>query len=435
MAWLQGPRRGVRQITGMALAALLACCALAAPAGAATPYRGVQLHSLWGDTTPADMERELDAARLAGSTAVRVDVGWSSLEQDGKGQIAGFYLERLDRFMAGASARGLAVVADVSSTPCWASTAPDGLKQGCQGAWWDRGVTDYAPADPQDFADIVRWLTTRYSGRLAAVEIWNEPNHPTGMFWKAPDRAAEYARLLRAAYPAAKAGDPAVPVLAGALAKADLPFLEALYANGIQGYYDGLSVHPYDDRGFAALRALRTRQLAHGDTRPVWVTEFGWPTGGDPQWHVTPTAQAANIGTAVLDLGRLPWVRSAFVYNLRDKGTDAGWMEDNFGLLRRDFSTKPAFLALRTALRPPPFHVTVSHRGRSVYVTGTAAPGQLVGVLLSGCPRARAHRVATRALYTGRFTRWVGRTATARGCRITATAPGAGVRASSARVF
>ena len=66
---------------------LSAAWALAVPSAfaAAPEWRGVQLHSLWWESTNSDMDRELDLARDSGANVVRVDVGWSSLETGGKG--------------------------------------------------------------------------------------------------------------------------------------------------------------------------------------------------------------------------------------------------------------------------------------------------------------------------------------------------------------
>jgi arabinogalactan endo-1,4-beta-galactosidase len=46
---------------------------------------------------------------------------------------------------------------------------------------------------------------------VRAVEIWNEPNH--AWFWPSGPDPARYAEMLKAAYGAAKAADPASTVL------------------------------------------------------------------------------------------------------------------------------------------------------------------------------------------------------------------------------
>ena len=84
-----------------------------------------------------------------------------------------------------------------------------------------------------------------------------------------------YAAIVRAAYTAIKQADAAVPVLAGSLVGSNGVFLRALYAAGIKGYYDGLAVHYYS-LVLASLRAIHEVQLANGDSRPLWLDEFGW---------------------------------------------------------------------------------------------------------------------------------------------------------------
>jgi hypothetical protein len=338
-----------------ALAALLAVCATlqaGEPASAGPALRGMQLHSLWWGSTDAEMDRELNLAAGAHSTVVRVDVAWGSIEPDAKGELSASYTAEIDRFVAGAQARGMKVLATLWGSPCWASTAPDSLKQGCAAGWWGRGVPAYPPANPADYADAARWMTNRYGTELAALEIWNEPNGWAGNtpFWHADDPAGAYATLVRAAYPAAKTGNPAVPVLAGALAGSDTSFLQALYADGIIGSYDGLSSHPYADPGFTRLSALHAAQLAAGDGTPVWATEFGYPTGAGPQWHVSEADQASNLLRDFADIDTLPWVAAALIYDVRDDGTDPGNMEDNFGLVHRDFSPKAGYGAASLGL-------------------------------------------------------------------------------------
>jgi hypothetical protein len=301
------------------------------------------------------MYRDLNYARIAGATTVRVDVGWSSLQTIGRGNFSSWYVNKLDAFMRGARARGLKVIAMLWSTPCWASSAPASLKEGCTGAWWDRGVTAYPPGRMADYAKIVQWLTARYGRYLAALEIWNEPD-ANGEFWRSRDPAGDYARLLRAAYPAAKRGDPKVAVLAGALLISNRVFLAQLYRNGIKNEYDGLSLHPYvggspyagGSASFGhGLRSIHQFQSATGDRAPIWVTEFGWSTAGG---NVTPQLQAQYIREAFSILRKMGFVRAAIVYNLRDTGSDPYSLEDNFGLVTSTFAPKQAFYAFAHAM-------------------------------------------------------------------------------------
>ena len=325
---------------------------------------GVQLHPLWNGVTPREAVRELDVARRAGARVVRIDVGWASLETAGKGRISGDYARRLDAFLAGAASRGLAVIATLHETPCWASSAPASRRQGCRGPWWTRGVAQYPPRRASDYADAAAYVARRWGRRLSALEIWNEPN--VRRFLAAPDPVVSYARLVRAAYRPVKRTAPGLTVLAGSMLRSDGDFLTGLYERGrILGSYDAISYHPYSDApgdpeakhgaqrsviaGTGWLHGIMQRA---GDDRAVlWATEAGASTCS-PQLNaecVSEEEQAKRIAGYIEALRRFPFVRALVIYNLRDKGTDPANGEDGFGLVRRDLSPKPAFEAFRVA--------------------------------------------------------------------------------------
>jgi hypothetical protein len=418
---------------------VLSVLAVTGTASAAVPdLRGVQVHSLWWDSSQAEMYRELDLARDAHANVIRLDVVWGSLETGGKGKYSRWYLHRLDRLIQGASARGMKVIVTLWSTPCWASSAPAGVKQDCAGHWWARGVGAYPPTDPRDYGDIAGFITARYGTKLAALEVWNEPNLDSDQFWETADKAGDYAKLLKAAYPRAKAGNAAVPVLAGAMAFADRPFLDALEANGIKGFHDGISIHPYNEWRHPAdrwradskkytlvpgIEAIRQGQEAARDVKPIWATEFGWTTGTGSGWHVTESQQAEFIGASFSVLGRMPYLKAAVVYNLREKGDDPSSPEDNFGLVQRDFRPKPAYDALRRSLAgraqvQPAVTLRLRNRGRFSYAHGTGPKRGRVWLSLARCKRVRPRRITVKVSRRGGFRRRLGVTKRLAGCRV-----------------
>jgi hypothetical protein len=345
-------RLTARRWTLLVALASLVCLAAASPASARVPGRGVVLHSLWAQFSDSDADRELTLAKQANANLVRVDVAWASLEVKGKGQISDWYLRRIDRFVAGANARGMKVLMTLWASPCWASSAPSDVKGGC-GQDWNQNSVVYPPSNPADFGDIAGWLTARYGAKLAGVEMWNEPNLDIDMFWKAGDKAGAYAALVRGAYPRAKAvGNSSVPLLAGALVRPDTNFLRTLYADGIKGYYDGFSLHPYGiELSAQKLNGFRSVQSSAGDSSPLWITEFGAPTSTGGGWRVTEPGQATAIKQYVSVLDGLPYVRGMTLYSLRDTSTDKSDFIANFGVLHFDFSPKPGYAALAAALR------------------------------------------------------------------------------------
>jgi polysaccharide biosynthesis protein PslG len=400
------PRLAARALVA---ASVLVLALLAAAPASAGPYRGIQTHSLWGATRSEDIPKEMQLSRDVGANMVRVDVGWSSLETNGKGDFASWYVQKLDRLVNEADARGIKVMVTLWGTPCWASSAPDSARQNCEGSWWDRGVVQYPPRNPADYGDIARWVTNRYGTKLAALEVWNEANLAGDRFWTSPDEVGDYAALVRAAYAPAKAGNPNVPVLAGALAAADRPWLDQLYARGIKGYYDGISIHPYNEWRdpsdmwqeqwkmytlIPGTRWIREGQLAAGDNTPIWITEYGWPTCEGGRWCVSEAKQAAYTAESVGLLEAIPYLAAYTIYDLRNEGTDPTRMDDNFGLVREDYSPKPVYPALRDAWAgqaPPPDPGTGTDTGTD---TGSDSGGSQ--------PRRRHGRVKKLRVKRGR---------------------------------
>jgi hypothetical protein len=363
----------------MACGLLLAL--VAAPAAQAAPQPGINTHLMWSEVDDADLDRQLDWAQEAGAALLRVDVGWSSLQERGPDQYSDWYVEKLDKTVAAAEERGIKLLMTLTWTPCWASSAPATIKANCSGSWWSRGVQYYGPTNPADYGRAMGWLAGRYKGRAAAYEVWNEPNSNT--YFKASDKPAEYAALVKAAYPAAKAADAATPVLAGALESSDADFAEELFKHGIAGNFDGFSFHPYPGEyspldelmpqhapySFAAgVPLMRRTLLAHGADVPLWLTEIGWSTNtvrGKEPWRngVSEAKQAEYLTLAYRKAAEWDYVRAMIWFNMRDTSDDPTDTWGNAGLRRGDGSARPAYEAFKGvtggALKPLPRTVPV----------------------------------------------------------------------------
>jgi hypothetical protein len=341
-------------------------------AGGISQLQGAQMHPLWSDQTIEQTDQELDLLKAAGGDVVRIDLTWTSLETWVKGEYSQWYLDKADAFLQHAKDRGIAVVATLLGTPCWASTAPEDLKQGCSGAWWDRGVERYPPADYANYGDIADYVAKRWGSKLKAIEIWNEPNLPDHYSLQSDDPAAADASLIKAAYPRIKAAAPSVTVLAGALAYSDGDFLEKLYDDGIKDNFDGFSIHPYNEwrdpkdawkpefREWTYLTGppwMQSILAAHGDgEKGLWLTELGWSSclpGGNDSWCVTQEQQAQYVHDALQIAAGWPFVKAAVIYNLRNTGTDPNDRESQFGLVNRDFTLKPSYASFKNALTGP----------------------------------------------------------------------------------
>lgn len=289
-----------------------------------------------------DLARSLDTVASTGARWLRVDLDWSDVEEE-RGEDD---WRRLDRVLAEASARGLEVLAVASFTPDWAR-AP--------------GTTpSHPPADPQDYADFLGRAVERYAPRgIRTWEVWNEPNLPGN--WRPGADVAEYSELLRRASAAVRAADPDAVVLSGGLAPAadgdgavsPRTFVRELYRAGAAEWVDGLAVHPYsypllpgegspDDNAFQQLPELRRLMVeagAEGDC--LWITEFGAPTTGRGR-GVTEAEQAEAVSAALRQAAQWPWAGPVLLYSVRDLEEDPGSLEDDFGVVERDYEPKRA---------------------------------------------------------------------------------------------
>ena len=350
----------------MAAAAAIALLLCTAPGASAAKFHGIQVSPYWQTEPAAEVDRQLDLARDAGANVIRVNLSWSSLQEDGPHKYSSWYVAKADRLFEHAQKRGLAVIPNLWASPCWATSAPKDLVDDCRGDWWDRGITRYPPRNVNDYAAAATFVARRWGRYMAGLQIWNEPNHT---FWVSPDQAGDYARLVRAAYPAIKAADPGLSVVAGGLSGADGEFLERLYAHGIRGYFDAFSVHPYSNNRSPSATAtgearrwsmasgvpwIRQIMLDHEDSRSLWLSEYGWTTCGDfTQKCVSTAGQARYTAAAWRVIARFGYVVGATQYQLRDNGTDPQSLEDNYGLVNRDYSVKPAYAAFQAAQGSP----------------------------------------------------------------------------------
>ncbi|MCZ4559705.1 cellulase family glycosylhydrolase [Rhodococcus sp. IEGM 1401] len=306
---------------------------------------GVSPGATIGGLSPADLDRELTLARDAGAFAVRLDIDWSAIEST-RGR---FDWSRTDRVIDAVVAHGMCVHGIIAYTPRWARVAA--------------AVNDShsRPANPATFAAFAKTVVQRYQSRIEIWEVWNEPNIVT-FFKPAPDVTA-YSALIKATYTAIKQVQADSTVLAGGMAPAEdtngniagTTFLSKMYAQGSNKYFDAFNVHPYtwpylpNDPSTASwntamkMWSMRDTMITGGDSgKQIWITEFGAPTGTNPN-SVSEQTQADSIGI-VLDavLGN-DWLGPAYVYSLRDAGSDTADTEQNFGLVHRDWTPKIAY--------------------------------------------------------------------------------------------
>ena len=339
----------------------------------------------------ANIQRTAAMLRDAGVTSARQSFSWCELETEGRGV---FWdrannkpsWQKYDQIVEILAANGVRVLARLDNAPTWSRTGNAANVPGnCQ-----KGP----PTDLNAYADFVRAFTEHYRGKLAAVQIWNEPN--LGVEWAGePLNPVRYTDMLRRAYAAAKQGDPDITVLTAALAPtkaeppvgiSDLAYYAQMYQAGAKGAFDVLAVNVYglgeppDDRRLATdrfnlSRPVLVRQIMerYGDTgTPIWATEFGYNslprnwTGEPSIWGENvdePTQARYLVGGLTRMKSEWPWMGAVFVWGFRwaerpgtfgkDPLNPSGppKPEPYFALVNYDFTPRPAWLAVREFAR------------------------------------------------------------------------------------
>jgi hypothetical protein len=312
---------------------------------------GVQYTAMWQGVTDADQKSMAAAIAQSGSRWARLDVAWATLQPTGPGSYdLGWGVPMVDRAVANATDAGLDVLLTLYWAPEWATV----------------GTGKAAHPDPAAYARAAQWVAARYKGKVKAIEVWNEQNG--ARFWNPADPVA-YTRLLQAAYPAIKAGNPDALVVMGGLEYSDTAFLQQMYDAGVKGSYDVNAFHPYPaiaDQSplapwdgtkwtVANMKTYMDVMARNGDTTPVWLTELGWSTHtnwtGVENWNrgVSDAVQADYL-TQMYTLvnSQYPQVTALFWYTVRDTAL-GNVQQDHYGLVRTDWSRKPAFAALQAA--------------------------------------------------------------------------------------
>jgi len=346
---------------------------VAPPVGNPTPTGsfayGFQVHTT--HVSPQARSAVVGNVKLAGFGWVKHQIEWLSVEQT-QGV---FDWSEVDAAVNSDLDAGLNIMLSVQHAPVFYRSPASGLM----------------PTDPSTFQTFMQSMASRYVGKVKAYEIWNEENL---------DREAgtgnvnptTYLPLLKAGYTGTKSGDSNAQVFLGALSPTganqpgvtmdDVAYLQALYAlnNGeVKNYFDVLAAHlsgfsnPPDctpstpqcslsgawntDPSFFAFTRLgqyRDVLTQAGDAnRQVWLTEFGYDSstvavpGYEYSTFISEDAQARFLVQAIQMARQTPLVGGVIVWNLNFQmvvpQTDEKW---GFGVLRADFTPRPAFSAL-----------------------------------------------------------------------------------------
>ena len=252
-------------------------------------YFGIHIHRA---LTAPDSRRSPWPAIGVGSWRLwDADVSWADLQPGPKD----WRFSRLDSLVALAHSHHVAVYLTLGRTPRWASSRP--LERSAYGEG-----EQSPPSDIALWTVYVDTLSKRYKGRIAAYELWNEPNVPGFFSGSIEDLVA----MARVAYSTIKRADPMALVISPSPAGGakGVEWLSRYLVSGGAEVTDAIGFHPYATNDtpesivYPLLAASRLASSTRGGI-PLWVTEVGWFIQNS-DLSVHPGAAAGGFDATVL---------------------------------------------------------------------------------------------------------------------------------------
>lgn len=285
-----------------------------------------------------DHPKLFPALRDVGVSMVRSFPEWPGLEPE-RGK---FTWEAADKLVESGRKSRIQIFGVLCYLAPWASSAPANADHGVR-------TRTFPIKDIEFWREYVEAAVTRYRNDIVYWEVYNEFNS-SGFARNATVK--DYVGLVKNAYEVAKKANPNCRIGIGC-ADVDMSFLEQVIAQGAGGCFDFVNVHPYSlmdaamagrETIFLRMGANLRKMLQKTGQRPdieLWVSEIGVTSTNNA---ASEQRQAEGIVKAfTLCLGQ--GVEKVFWFEGRGPAYGPG---GDFGIIRKDWSTRPSFAALQT---------------------------------------------------------------------------------------
>lgn len=282
------------------------------------------------------LERVVALMKEAGVGMVRLDFLWQDIEP-APGE---YHFEKYDRIVDVLTRNQIRILGLLGYSASWAGPVWNG-----------------PPEKDATFVRFAKKVIARYKNRVKYWEVWNEPDSRT--YWEPQDEMKRYTRLLKKVFSAAKSADPSCKIVLGGMTAGGYYAIKNVYRQGGKNYFDVANIHPFvdplrDDR-ISKVRSIykNVRRLMdqNGDAdKKIWFTEIGAPgiRPGEPDkgwWEGTSPGEEQQADWVKEIYEEMPsWdVEKIFWAFFRDNHEHFKSAVDYFGLIRWDFSPKPAY--------------------------------------------------------------------------------------------
>lgn len=305
---------------------------LAAPTPPNSPICVDSATAWFAKDQPGDQRKLASLAALAGVNGVRDRLTWREVEP-----MEGAVTPARTTYDSAASiqaSQGLQILQVFHSTPSWAwNQALDGDHPGGRFA-----------RDLRQVYRFCRVMAQRYRGRVQAWEPWNEANVST-FGGHTVDEMCSY---QKAAYLGFKAGDPQVTVGWNVYTTVPTPrHTQGLLDNQAWSYFDTYNIHTYEWAHDYARLWGPARRAACG--KPLWITEADRGikyVGPEPWCELRPQDEMLKAQYMAQSYASSLYAGSVRHYHFILGHYHESHNHVQFGLLRKDMTPRPAYVAL-----------------------------------------------------------------------------------------
>ena len=205
------------------------------------------------------------------------------------------------------------------------------------------------------FNNFTSKVINRYP-QVKLYEVLNEPNMSTYRYYT-DDDLLYYSELVKSSKKIAKND---AKILAGALANPSndndetklsyKEFADKMTANNSYYYADAYSFHEYDganvkqqnEKMINKLKDIKNLFNSYGGFIKTYITEYGISVYGGKTEEIQ--AEKLLQQTVLMDKYGLDF---SSIYNFCNTGTDANNVQNNYGLVRKDYTPKLAFYSMK----------------------------------------------------------------------------------------
>ena len=298
---------------------------LKAPTPLSSPI-SIDAAPAWFYADPEQIKAVANLCALAGVNRIRDRMAWGEIETARDVYAA---RTRYDVSLSILASAGLQALTVNHQTPAWASSD-----------------TQHFPPDLRDIYRFYKTVGKRWRGLVSAIEPWNEAD----IEGFGGQTGCEIAALQKACYLALKETNPELNVCMNVWAQHVKYKLADFEENRAWPYFDTYDLHHYEE--FAGYPRLYADHRAVSAGRPLWVTECALPV----RWAGDASLQEPSETDLRLQAERLPKVYACAL----NEGVTAAYYfilghyvegQTQFGILRKDLSPRPAYVALAAAGR------------------------------------------------------------------------------------